>query len=91
MSKIQSLFNKRTIRAGLLAGTAALAATSYAMPGVPGDCQAQEAQNQAHRQDYRQALRSGLAKMSTPQRMDLMLVRSGPSSARPSRCSASRR
>jgi hypothetical protein len=57
MSKISSLFSKRAVLAGLLAGSAALAATSFAMPGRSGgagspDCRAPAGQ-QVQRQDLR--------------------------------------
>jgi Spy/CpxP family protein refolding chaperone len=64
MSRIQSLFSKRAMVAGLLFGSAALAATSFAMPGGFGGqggpgCEARlgqqaQAQRQATRQQARQ-------------------------------------
>ncbi len=64
MSKIQSLFSKRAVMAGLLAGSAVLAATSFAMPGGVGGpggpgCEARQGQ-QAQRQEMRQAFRKDM-------------------------------
>ncbi len=74
MSKIQSLFGKRALMAGLLAGSAALAAASFAMPGGAGGfggrgaCEARpgqqgqlsQTQRQAQRQDMRAKRLAGL-------------------------------
>jgi hypothetical protein len=68
MSRIQSLFSKRTVLVGLLAGSAALAATAFAMPGGFGGqggpgCEARQGQQaqverQASRREARQEMRA---------------------------------
>jgi hypothetical protein len=67
MSKIQSLFGKRAMMVGLLAGSAALAAASFAMPGGAGGfggrggCEARSGQqSQTQRQDMRAKRLAGL-------------------------------
>lgn len=121
MSKNQSLFRKRTVMVGLLAASAAVAASSFAMPGGSPACESRLAQQgqcqelgRTFHQDLRakrlaglkdklqlkpeqetawqafnsampgkgpmgrtdrQALREEFAKLSTPQRLDMMLAR----------------
>lgn len=67
MSRIHALFSKRAAMVGLLAGTTALAAASFAMPGGlgglggQGNCaarQGQQAQSPEARQAFRQNLRA---------------------------------
>jgi hypothetical protein len=64
MSMIQTIFSKRTLMIGLIAGSGALAASSFAMPGSDashGGCEARHGQKaQTQRADFRAQRLAGL-------------------------------